>query len=65
LIPFKGDASGTTTTDILGTIGNVLRNAFVRAYLPRLEPAQSTVQTFEFEAPTFTESLSSTGNESQ
>jgi hypothetical protein len=65
LIPFKGDASGTRTTDILGTIGNVLRNAFVRAYLPRLEPGQSTVQTFEFEAPSFTESLSSTGDESR
>ena len=37
LIPFSGDTSGTTTADILATIGNVLRNAFVRAYLPRLE----------------------------
>src|SRR5215469_16602007 len=35
LVNFTGDASGTTTADILGTIANVLRNAFVRAYLPR------------------------------
>ena len=65
LVKFTGDASGTTTADILGTIGNVLRNAFVRAYLPRLEPGQSTVETFQFEAPGFTESLSSTAAESQ
>src|SRR5205823_5259961 len=37
LIPFSADASGATTTDLLATIGNVLRNAFVRAYLPRLQ----------------------------
>src|SRR5205823_4071570 len=30
LIPFTGDAEGATTTDILATIGNILRNAFVR-----------------------------------
>ncbi len=60
LIPFTGDASETKTADVLATIGNVLRNAFVRAYLPRLEPGQAPVQTFEFEAPTFTETLSTT-----
>jgi hypothetical protein len=37
LIPFTADLSRATRTDILATIGNVLRNAFVRAYLPRLE----------------------------
>src|SRR6185369_10760887 len=37
LIPFRADTAGATTTDILTTIGNILRNAFVRAYLPRLE----------------------------
>jgi hypothetical protein len=35
LIPFSGDLSQATTADILATIGNILRNAFVRAYLPR------------------------------
>src|SRR5207247_7593025 len=37
LIPFTGEVSKARTMDILATIGNVLRNAFVRAYLPRLE----------------------------
>src|SRR5205085_10487678 len=32
LIPFSADATGSTTMDILATIGNVHRNAFVRAY---------------------------------
>ena len=63
LIPFTGNASGTTTTDILATIGNVLRNAFVRAYLPRLEVGQSTNQDFQFQAPTFIEALSTTSSE--
>ena len=60
LIPFTGDLSGTTRADILGAIGNVLRNAFVRAYLPRLEPGQAPVQDIHFEAPSFIEALSTT-----
>lgn len=64
LIPFTGDASGTTTPDILATVGNVLRNAFVRAYLPRLEPGQSTEEELQFEAPSFAEALS-TSDETQ
>jgi hypothetical protein len=64
LIPFTGDASGATTMNILATIGNVLRNAFVRAYLPRLE-VQETGSDFHFEAPEFIESLSSTAAESK
>jgi hypothetical protein len=35
-IPFTDDMTAPKT-DILVTIGNVLRNAFVRAYLPRLD----------------------------
>jgi hypothetical protein len=65
LIPFSADASGATTTDILATIGNILRNAFVRAYLPRLEPAEAIDQELKFDAPNFTESLSTTANETQ
>ncbi|SPE52473.1 conserved hypothetical protein [Verrucomicrobia bacterium] len=65
LVPFTGNTSGTTTTDILATIGNVLRNAFVRAYLPRLEIGQSIVQDFTFEAPDFTQALSTTDSEAQ
>lgn len=48
LIPFSGDLSGATTTDILATIGNVLRNAFVRAYLPRLEGGGESVEGLQF-----------------
>ena len=58
LIPFRADASGATTTDILGTVGNVLRNAFVRAYLPSLETGVATEGDIQFEAPRFEESLS-------
>jgi hypothetical protein len=65
LIPFTGGASGSTTTDILATIGNVLRNAFVRAYLPRLEVDQATEQDFQFEVPSFIEELSTTASEGQ
>jgi hypothetical protein len=64
LIPFSATASGPTSTDILGTIGNVLRNAFVRAYLPYLETGVATEGDFQFEAPRFEESLS-TINETQ
>jgi hypothetical protein len=56
LIPFEGDFSGTTTMNILATIMNVLRNAFVNAYLPRLEGGEG-IEGLEFEAPQFEESL--------
>ena len=65
LIPFTGDASGTTTMNILATLGNLFRNAFVRAYLPRLETGQTTVEDFKFEAPSFSEALSTANNETQ
>jgi hypothetical protein len=58
LIPFTGDATGARTTDILATIGNILRNAFVRAYLPRLEGGQETVDGLQFGPPDFTEAVS-------
>lgn len=64
LIPFSGVASGATSPDILATIGNILRNAFVRAYLPRLEPAAGISEDFQFEAPSFIESLA-TSEEAQ
>lgn len=57
LIPFTGDTSQATTADILATVGNILRNAFVRAYLPRLESGQATEGDFQFEAPSFTDEL--------
>jgi hypothetical protein len=36
IIPLSGDLT-QPSTDILATIGNVLENAFVRAYMPRLQ----------------------------
>jgi hypothetical protein len=58
LIPFSADASTSTTTDTLATIGNILRNAFVRAYLPRLEGQQQNADEIQFGAPDFNENLS-------
>lgn len=65
LIPFRADTANTTTLDILTTIGNILRNAFVRAYLPQLEPSRSAEDVLQFEAPSFTEELSTTSDERQ
>ena len=51
LIPFSGDVTGATTADIFATLGNILRNAFVRAYLPRLEGGQESVGGLTFQPP--------------
>jgi hypothetical protein len=58
LIPFSGNVSGATTTDILAAIGNILRNAFVRAYLPRLESGQEGVGGLKFDPPDLTAPIS-------
>ena len=60
LIPFSTDTSGANSTDILATISNVLRNAFVRAYLPRLESGAQNVDGLQFEAPDVSEPVSGT-----
>jgi hypothetical protein len=60
LIPFTGDASGSTTADIFATVGNLLRNAFIRAYLPNLENSQAVTQSLQFEPPRFDDLLSPT-----
>ena len=36
-VPFSADTTGGVQTDLLAIVGNVLRNAFIRAYLPRLQ----------------------------
>jgi hypothetical protein len=54
LIPFTGDMSGPTT-DVLAGIGNVLRNAFVRAYLPRLQTGEQGIEGMEFGRPSLAE----------
>jgi hypothetical protein len=58
LIPFSASDTGKTSTDLLATIGNILRNAFVRAYLPRLEKGQQTSDEFTFEPPDITDTIS-------
>lgn len=58
LIPFRGDATGDTTTDIIATLGNILRNAFVRAYMPRLEAGQPAVGNLTFQAPQISDPIS-------
>ena len=65
LIPFTGDASGTTTADIPATVGNMLRNAFVRAYLPRLQATQTTAPQLQFQPASFIEFLSTTANQTE
>jgi len=59
LVPFSANESGATTTDILATIGNILRNAFIRAYLPRLENGQQNVGDLKFDAPDISDPISS------
>lgn len=51
LIPFSGDIDTATNTDVVATIINVLRNAFVRAYLPRLQNAGQDAGGLRFAAP--------------
>ena len=58
LIPFSGDISGATTAEIFATIANTLRNAFVRAYLPRLESGQESVDGLTFAPPEFSDAIS-------
>lgn len=59
LIPFSGDVSGTTSANILATIGNILRNAFVRAYLPQLQSGLQEVDGLKFGPPDITAPSSS------
>jgi hypothetical protein len=47
LIPVTGDVT-SPNQDILATIGNVLRNAFIRAYLPRLQGVAKDVDGLQF-----------------
>jgi hypothetical protein len=47
LVPLRGSFEGPRT-DLFATIGNVLRNAFIRAYLPRFEGTAPDVEGLEF-----------------
>jgi hypothetical protein len=57
LIPFTGDLS-EPDTDILSTIGNILRNAFVRAYLPRLQNGTNGLEGMQFGPASITDPTS-------
>jgi hypothetical protein len=59
-IPFTSDVTGGTNPDLLATIGNILRNAFLRAYLPKLENPEPA-EGITFGPPEFSEHLSAGG----
>jgi hypothetical protein len=54
LIPVKGELKNPQA-DILESVGNLLRNAFVRAYLPRLEGLTGDLGGIEFGKATILE----------
>jgi hypothetical protein len=47
LIPLGGEL-GATKSDVFAALGNLLRNAFVRAYLPRLQGMATEIEGIEF-----------------
>jgi hypothetical protein len=58
LVPFSGDLSAGTATGLVQAIGNILRNAFVRAYLPRLENGMEEVDGLKFAPAEITDPIS-------
>jgi hypothetical protein len=58
LVPFSGNLAEATNAGILQAVGNVLRNAFIRAYLPRLENGMEDVEGLKFGAPEITDPIS-------
>ena len=62
LIPVSGVLQGPDI-DFLTTFGNLLRNAFIRAFLPRLEKQQQSVDGLTFGPASLTDpDMSSTDN---
>jgi len=57
VIPFTGEIK-TPGVDYLAAIGNVLRNAFIRAYLPRFESTRTNEDGLQFGAPTLADPIS-------
>jgi hypothetical protein len=57
VIPFTGDVA-STQPDLLATIGNVLRNGFIRAYLPKFQNGATETEGLQFDAPTLSEPTS-------
>jgi hypothetical protein len=58
LIPVRGNIEGGPKADLLSTVGNILRNAFIRAYLPRLQNRQDEVEGLQFLPPTIEDPVS-------
>jgi uncharacterized protein DUF748 len=54
-IPFTGEVGGPQP-DLLASVGNLIRNAFVRAYLPRLEGVTNNDDSIRFEKGSILES---------
>jgi hypothetical protein len=59
VIPFTGDLVNPQT-DLLATLGNVLRNAFIRAYLPRLQGTAVDVDNLRFSPGSASDPITST-----
>lgn len=51
VIPLRGDLTNPRS-DLLAILGNVLRNAFIRAYLPRLQGTAENIDDLQFEPGT-------------
>src|SRR5206468_9025139 len=47
VIPFTGDLNNPRA-GLLTAVGNILRNAFIRAYLPRLQRTATDINELEF-----------------
>jgi hypothetical protein len=58
LIPIRGNIETGARTDILASVGNVLRNAFIRAYLPKLQNGRQDVDGLEFGPPSIEDPVS-------
>ncbi len=50
LVPFHQDTNGTQP-NMLATLGNLLRNAFIRAYLPKFQDGTTDTNGLQFDAP--------------
>jgi hypothetical protein len=57
VVPLRGEVSGPET-NVLTVVGNVLHNAFVRAYLPRLEGVGDDSDGLQFGPGEFTDPVS-------
>ncbi len=56
IIPFTGDLS-SPDTNLLAILAGVLRNAFIRAYLPQLQETGDPPAGLEFGTPTFEDAI--------